>query len=436
MADKIQMTFSGRPLSFETGEIARQAGGSVLAQFGETVVLAAVVMSKKDIVGKDYFPMLVDYRERMYAGGKVPGGFFKREGRPRDRETLSCRLIDRTLRPLFPETLRREIQVDILVLCADGANDPDVLALNAAAAAMHLSSAPFSGPVAAVRVGRIDGEFVANPTFEQLAKSDLDMVVAANEDRVVMVEGNANQLPEADIKAAFDFARRETKVLLAAMNELREKAGKPKEEVPAPAPASSDLVAAVKKESGRLKTAIANPDKLAREAGTAEARDKAKKTLLEKFADQEPAIDRLLAELEWETVRDTVLDTGVRPDGRGFDEIRPLACRTGVLPRTHGSAIFQRGQTQALVVVTLGTEADAQKLEALEGTSFKRFMLHYNFPSFSVGEVRPSRGPGRREIGHGNLAEMSFKRLLPSQEEFTYVVRAVSEILESNGSSS
>ena len=436
MAEKIQITFAGRPLSFDTGTLARQAGGAILAQYGETVVLAATVMSKADVEGKDYFPLMVDYRERMYAGGKIPGGFFKREARPRDREILTSRLIDRTLRPLFAETLRREVQVDILVLCADGANDPDVVALNAAAAAMHISATPFAGPVAAIRVGRVNGELVVNPTLEQLVTSDLDFIVAANEERVVMIEGSALQVPEAEIAAALEFARKEIAPLLQVQQDLRKACGKPKAEVHLPTVDGQIAKAVRGAATGPLKAAIANPDKLAREAETERAKEELQAKLLEKFPEKESDIERVLAEIEWEVVRDMVLDTGSRPDGRAWTEIRPVSCQAGVLPRTHGSAIFQRGQTQALVTITLGTEDDAQKMESLESTSFKRFMLHYNFPAYSVGEVKPNRGPSRRDIGHGTLAEKALRCVIPPQEEFTYVVRAVSEILESNGSSS
>ncbi|MEK7474212.1 MAG: polyribonucleotide nucleotidyltransferase [Candidatus Coatesbacteria bacterium] len=436
MAEKIQITFAGRPLSFDTGSLARQAGGAVLAQYGETVVLAACVMSKADITGKDYFPLMVDYRERMYAGGKVPGGFFKREARPRDKETLTSRLIDRTLRPLFDETLRREVQVDVLVLCADGANDPDVLALNAAAAALHLSATPFAGPVAAIRVGRVAGELIANPTLEQLLTSDLDFIVSANEEKIVMVEGSALQVPEAEIAAALEFARKEIAPLLRLQTDLRKAAGKPKAEVKLPQVDEAVAKAVRAAATAPLKAAIANPDKLAREEGTEKVKADQEAAFAKKFPEQGSDVERVLAEIEWEVVRDMVIDSGSRPDGRAWTELRPVSCVTGVLPRTHGSAIFQRGQTQALVTLTLGTEADAQKMETLESTSFKRFMLHYNFPAYSVGEVKPNRGPSRRDIGHGMLAEKALRCVLPTQEEFTYVVRAVSEILESNGSSS
>ncbi len=438
MADKIQLTFAGRPLSFDTGSYARQAEGSVLAQYGETVVLAATVMAKADVVGKDFFPLSVDYRERMYAGGKVPGGFFKREGRPRDKEILTSRLIDRTIRPLFPETMKREVQVDTLVLCSDAANDSDILALNAAATALHVSGVPFAGPVAAIRLGRIEGQFVVNPTAQDMANSDVDLVISANRDGIVMMEGDAKEISEDDFRSALQYALQEIQPLLDAQEELRRKEGKEKAVLAAPAASDPALVQQVRKAAcDRLSAALKNPDKLAREELTRKAKEE---ILAELAPDQTEAqlkeIGKLVSEIEWEVVRDTILDTSSRPDGRGYSDIRDLGARVGILPRTHGSALFQRGQTQALVTATLGTEEDAQKLEALDGTSFKRFLLHYNFPSYSVGEVRPSRGPGRREIGHGHLAERAFRHLLPSQEEFTYVIRAVAEILESNGSSS
>jgi polyribonucleotide nucleotidyltransferase len=436
MAEKIQLTHAGRPLSFETGAIARQADAAILAQYGETVVLAAAVVAKQEAPEKDFFPLLVDYRERTYAAGRMPGGFFKREGKQRDHEILASRLVDRTLRPLFPEALRREVQVDLLVLSYDGANDPSVLALNAAAAAVHLTKAPFEGPVGAIRVGRVEGRLTANPTREQMAASDLDMVIAANEERVVMIEGSADQISEADMAEAMAFAVREIRPLLQAQQDLRKKVGA--EKLPAPDTAiPPDLTQAVREAgAARIKAALSNPDKLAREAAVDAAKAAVTAEVLPSFPGQEQAVAAVLAELEWEAVRDMVVDGGVRADGRGPADLRPIACRVGVLPRTHGSALFQRGQTQALVTLTLGTEEDAQKIESLDGIDFKRFLLHYNFPAYSVGEIKPNRGPGRREIGHGHLAERAFRHLLPRQEEFTYVIRAVSEILESNGSSS
>ena len=367
---KMETTIGETTLSLETGTLARQAGGSVIGQYGETVVLAATVMAKTEIEGKDFFPLMVDYRERMYAAGKLPGGFFKREAAPRDREILAARLVDRSLRPLFQEWMRREVQIYNLILCADGANNPDVVALNAAATAVHLSEIPFDGPVAAVRVGRIDGQFVANPTFEQLATSTLDLVIAATGERIVMIEGSADQLPEADIKASLEFAVGQIRPILEMQNALREKIGKPKADISQPEPPSDEIVAAVKvAATERIKAAVANPDKLARETGTAEAKEAAAQEVAAKFPEDEAAIRNLVAEIEWEAVRDMILDTGTRPDGRGFKEIRPVSTRTGVLPRTHGSAIFQRGQTQALVTVTLGTEEDAQEIEPQRASS-------------------------------------------------------------------
>ena len=439
MSEKIQMELGGRNLSIETGTLAKQADASALIQYGETVVLAAATVAKKDIVGKDFFPLTVDYRERMYSGGRVPGGFFKREGRPREKEVLSSRMTDRTLRPLFPEHMRREIMVDMLILSSDGSNDPDVCALNAAATAVHLSSAPFAGPVAAVRVGRINGEFVVNPPMELVPTSELDMIIAATADKIVMIEGSADQVPEAVMAEAMKFAQSAIKPLLKMQEDLRAKLGKPKLELPAAGgPEPAVLEAARAEVGGKLKKAIGNKDKLSRENDVETAKEEALASLKVKFPEpeKEHSIALALAEVEWEVVRDLVIDEGKRPDGRGFRDLRAISCRTGILPRTHGSALFQRGQTQALAAVTLGTEDDTQKIESPEGDSEKRWMLHYNFPAFSVGEVKPNRGPGRREIGHGALAEKSFIHVLPKQDDFSYVLRVVSEILESNGSSS
>ena len=439
MSEKIQIELGGRTLSMESGAMAKQSNGAVVLQYGETVVLAATNVAKKEIVGKDFFPLMVDYRERMYAGGRIPGGFFKREGRPRDKETLASRMTDRTLRPLFPEHMRREVQVDMLVLSSDGANDPDVCALNAACAAVHISSAPLAGPVAAVRVGRINGEFVVNPELSKMAESEMDMIIAATAENVVMIEGSANQITEDVMRAAMKFAHEAIMPLLKLQDELRAKIGKPKIVIPAAAGPDAEMLSAAKSlASDKLKAAFASADKHTRQDGTDKVKDDAMAALKAKFPEpeKEHLLTLALAEIEWEAVRDSIIDGGKRPDGRGFNEVRDLSGMTGLLPRTHGSAVFQRGQTQALAVVTLGTEDDTQKIESPEGDMEKRWMLHYNFPGFSVGEVKPNRGASRRDIGHGTLAEKSFTHVLPTVDEFSYVIRVVSEIMESNGSSS
>jgi len=439
MSEKIQIEIGGRTLSMESGAMAKQSSGAVVLQYGETVVLAATNVAKKEIVGKDFFPLMVDYRERMYAGGRIPGGFFKREGRPRDKETLASRMTDRTLRPLFPEHMRREVQVDMLVLSSDGANDPDVCALNAAAAAVHISCAPLAGPVAAVRIGRINGEFVVNPELSKMAESEMDMIIAATAENVVMIEGSANQIPEDVMREAMKVAHEAIKPLLKMQDELRAKVGKPKLVIPAAAGPDAAMVSTAKSlASAKFKAAFASADKHTRQDHTEHVKDETLAALKAKFPEpeKEHLLVLALAEVEWEAVRDSILDDGRRPDGRAFNEVRDLSAKTSILPRTHGSAIFQRGQTQALAVVTLGTEDDTQKIESPEGDMEKRWMLHYNFPGFSVGEVKPNRGASRRDIGHGMLAEKSFIHVLPAVDEFSYVLRVVSEIMESNGSSS
>ncbi len=433
---EVKFEIGGKTLTLETGRLAKQASGSVLATYGETVVLAAVTAAKEPKPGQDFFPLTVDYREKTYAAGRMPGGFFKREGKQKDSEILICRLIDRPMRPLFPEGFVNEVQVAITVLSSDRQNESDIPAMIAASAAVCLSDVPFNGPIGAVRIGRLAGEFIVNPTFEQIALSDLDLVVAANHDSIMMVEGGAKFLPEDIMVSALDLAHAEIKKQCVAQQELIKLAGKPKRQV-----ALKKVDAGVNDETrvlafDRMKEATKNSDKLARQDAVEAIKKETLATLSAKFAPELVSdIKSTLETIEMEIVRGLIAQ-GQRPDGRALDEIRPITIETAVLPRTHGSSLFTRGQTQALVVATLGSKKDEQLVEELEGSHYKDFYLHYNFPSFSVGETKPNRGPGRREIGHGMLAERSIKPTLPPKDKFPYTIRIVSEILESNGSSS
>jgi len=437
----VERKFAGRTLSMESGRMARQADGSVLVQFGETAVLVTVVVDSKP-THLPFFPLTVEYREKSYAAGKIPGGFFKREGRPSEKEILSARQIDRAIRPLFPKDFFYEIQVVIYILSADQENDADVLGLMGTSAALNISSIPFPYPIAAVRVGRLDGEWVLNPTFQQLEFSDVDLVVAGSEESIIMVEGGALEIPEDEFIEALEFGHRGIRELVAAQRELVEPLAKPKMEY-TPPPLSEELVARVDELAARrVGEALSLPSKEERNQALAELRGNIASEVGEPFEseieDYEGQISRVIDRIEYETLRGQIMEKGERVDGRKPDEIRPITCEVGLLPRTHGSALFTRGSTQALAVVTLGTSRDEQRvdtIDVLQETS-KSFMLHYNFPPFSVGEVRPFRGPSRREIGHGALAERALQPLLPAYEEFPYTIRVVSDILESNGSSS
>ena len=429
--------FGTHDIQFETGRLAKQAHGAVLAQLGETVVLAAVVSDAEPKKGIDFFPLTVDYRERTYAAGKIPGGFFKREGRPTEKEILTSRLIDRPIRPLFSESYRNETQVIVTVLSVDEKNVTDILAMNAASAALMVSDVPFHCPIGAVRVGLVDGEFVANPDLSQIANSVLDLVLAATETKALMIEAGANEITEEKMAEVIAFGHAEIKKVIALQKELVKKAGKPKRAVP-PAEFSEDIVQKIESVTrGQFDRIFTYPMKEEREKATKELYNKALEQFDAKAADFcEIPIKSAFDLVEKKNVRSYILDQKKRPDGRGFEDIRPITCEVGVLPRTHGSSVFTRGQTQSLGVTTLGTGQDEQRIDSLEGDMSKSFMLHYNFPSFSVGEAKPNRGPGRREIGHGALAERALKPVLPSQEKFPYTIRLVSEILESNGSSS
>ncbi len=436
MEQKVSLDLGGQTLTLSTGKWAKLAGGSAVVQLGGTVVLVAASAAKSAKPGLDFVPLTVDYRERTYAAGKIPGGFFKREGRPTEKETLSSRLIDRPIRPLFSKQFPYETQIMATVVSSDQENDADVLALIGASAALTLSDIPFPEPVAGVRVGRVEGQLVVNPTFAQLDESDIDMVVAGTADNIIMVEGGCREIPESDIIAALEFAMSHIRRIVQLQLELvagRAKTKRPLIEKVDVSELERDLR---DRYTERLKAAIRIPGKEQRQEEIDNTGAEAVAALTEKYGDKAVYIGKILHEIERDLLRAMILDEGVRADGRNPDQIRPITIEVGVLPRTHGSCLFTRGETQALVVTTLGTKSDEQRIEELEGQSWKSYMLHYNFPPFSVGEVRPIRGPGRREIGHGALAERSIEPVIPSDSNFPYTIRIVSDILESNGSSS
>ncbi len=432
---KKTLEIGGRTLTIETGELAKQADGSVLVTYGETVVLVTACMSRSR-TALSFLPLFVDYSEKTYSAGKIPGGYFKREGRPTETEVLGSRLIDRPIRPLFPDGCRNELQVVAMALSIDKENPGGVLGLTGASTALMTSDIPWAGPVAGVTVGRIDGEFVINPTLSQLATSDLDLTVAVGRDGVVMVDGECDFLPEEVIADALIFAGEQAQPLLDLQEEMAKELGITKREIELP-PEDAELEKLVfDKVAGPLKDALAIRTKLDRYA----AIDKVKSALMEELGEAYPErgeeLSRYFGRAKKTVARGTLAETGLRIDGRKPTDIRAITGRTGLLPRNHGSALFTRGETQALVTVTLGSASDEQRIESLLGDFRKQFMLHYNFPPFSVGEVRPMRGPSRRDIGHGNLAERGVRRALPAHDDFPYTIRIVSEILESNGSSS
>jgi polyribonucleotide nucleotidyltransferase len=433
---KVDVQMGEQTLSIRTGKWAKLAGGSAVVQLGGTVVLVAASAAKAASPDRGFVPLTVDYRERTYAAGRIPGGFFKREGRPTEKEVLSSRLIDRPVRPLFNQAFPYETQIMATVVSSDQENDADVLALVGASTAMCLSDIPFPEPIAGVRVGRVDGTFVANPTTAQLEESDMDMIVAGTADNIIMVEGGTREISEADLLAALEFAMTQIRPIVAAQRELVARCGKAKRPLVTP-PDTAELRAALEQDyRARLSQAIRIPGKEARQEEVDRITQEAVAALKERFAAQELYIGRILHDIERDELRQMVLGEGVRADGRRVDEIRKVTVEVGVLPRTHGSCLFTRGETQALAVCTLGTKQDEQRIEELEGQSWKSYMLHYNFPPYSVGEVRPIRGPGRREIGHGALAERAIEPVIPADTSFPYTIRLVSDILESNGSSS
>jgi len=441
MAHRIEKEFAGRKLVLETGRMARQADGAVLVQYGDTVVLVTAMAERKQS-RMPFFPLTVEYRSKTYAAGKFPGGFIKREGRPSDKEIVSARQIDRPLRPLFPDDYQNETQVACFIISADQENDADVLGMLGASAALTISPIPWGGPVASVRVGRVSSEWVINPTFEQLEYSDMDIVVTGTDSSIVMVEGASVEISEDDLVAALEVAHESLRELIAIQHELVEMIGGPPQKFEYPSKSvSAELEDAVRQRAAsKVEEALALPNKEERNQALSALRESVTAELQEdeSFTEHLDEVSTVMKRLEKETMRKQILERGERIDGRGLDDIRPISSDVGILPRTHGSALFTRGQTQALCVTTLGTIRDEQRIDSIdvrEETS-KSFMLHYNFPSFSVGEVRPFRGPGRREIGHGMLAERALQPLLPAYDDFPYTIRVVSDILESNGSSS
>jgi polyribonucleotide nucleotidyltransferase len=430
------ISFGGRSISIETQRLAKQADGAVVIRAGDTMVLVTACAAPSPREGIDFLPLTVDYREYTYASGRIPGGFFKREGKPSEKEVLTSRLIDRPIRPLFPYGWRHETQVIALVLSADSENDSDVLAITGASAALALSSIPFTRTIAGVRVGLVEGEYVINPTFEQRRRSRLDLVVAGSQDAIVMVESGSKEVTEEEVVQALERAHGAIREIVAGIEALARDAGKPKVQVPKKDIAHDFYREVEEKVYVPLSEAM-------RIRGKLENYDRVDQLLEELIASiPEGEVERrteakaIFKELKEKVMRDEALQRGRRLDGRAFEEIRPITIEVGVLPRVHGSAVFTRGETQALVTATLGTAEDQQKIEMVEGEQWKRFMLHYNFPPFSVGEVAFLRGPGRREVGHGALAERALTPLVPAEEQFPYTVRVVSDILESNGSSS
>ncbi len=437
MMQRIERVFAGRKLTIETGRMAKQAAGSAMVQYGDTMVLAAVTVSE-NLSPLPFFPLTVEYKEKSYAAGKIPGGFIKREGRPHDEEILSARIIDRSIRPLFPEGFKNEVQVFVYVISADQENDADVLALMAVSFALNASRIPFLAPIAGVRLGRLQDKWVINPTFQQLEFSDIDMVIAGSRDSIVMVEGGALEVSEEDVIEGLTIAQKGIRELIGIQEELLKNTRVEKmkwTKVTHP----DDLVAKVKElAKGKIGEAINTPEKHARVDAVEMVKRQVIELLTQDFPDNTKDIADLVGEVEYHQLRSQVIERGERVDGRKPTEVRPITVQAPILPRAHGSALFTRGQTQALVAATLGTEQDVQRLDSIDNPdeSTKSFMLHYNFPPFSTGEVRPVRGTSRREIGHGNLAERALQALLPPYEEFPYTIRIVSDILESNGSSS
>jgi polyribonucleotide nucleotidyltransferase len=436
MTHSVHTSISGTTLSIETGKVAKQADGAVVVRAGGTMVLSTVVFAKSPMEGRDFLPLTVEYRERAYAGGKIPGGFFKREGRPDEKETLTCRLIDRPCRPLFPKNFRQEIQVINFVISADNEHDPDVLAMVGTSAALALSGLPFDGPIGAVRVAVVDGKPVANPTYAQQAGSPLEIVIAGTEDAILMVESGGKEIAEDQMLEAIAFGHEQCRALARIQKDLMSKAAKPRMAFDANVGADPALAARVKElASAKVVQALSVHEK--------QARAKAMEAVFEEVcqavgADEStlPKVREYFEKVEKAEVRRLIVDNGIRVDGRSVKEIRPIWSEVEYLPRAHGSALFTRGETQALVAATLGTKNDEQKIESFEGDVYRRFMLHYNFPPFSTGEVKRFGTAGRREIGHGALAHRAIEAVLPSKDEFPYTIRVVSDILESNGSSS
>jgi polyribonucleotide nucleotidyltransferase len=436
MIEKVEIDLAGKPIALEVGQVANQANGAVLLKCGETVVLATACMSAQPREGMDFFPLTCDYEERKYAVGKIPGGFVKRGGRPSEKAILTSRLIDRPIRPLFPDGMRNDVQIIAMPLSMELEALADVLAVNAASAALAISDIPWNGPLGCVRVCRVDGEYVVNPSLEQIHASDMELIVAGTEGTVLEIELEASEVSEADLDVAMRVASEAIGKLIQLQKELVAKVGKPKAEVPLIVP-DAELVAEIgAKINDELVAAIRNPEKGGKESAIFQLVEDIRKRLAEEYPERAAEIPAVVEKLIKKQVRRMIVDEGARPDGRKLDELRPLSATVGLLPRVHGSGLFSRGQTQALTTVTLGSLDDAQIVDNLEEDTEKRFMHYYNFPPFSVGEVRPLRGAGRREVGHGILAEKALRPVIPPQEEFPYAMLLTTEVLESNGSTS
>jgi len=432
-----QIEINGKALTFETGRFAKQADGAVMIQYGDTMVLATVVSAREPVEGQDFFPLQVEYREKISAAGKIPGGFFKREGRPTEKEILSSRLIDRPIRPMFPKGYRNETQILVTVYSSDLQHDGDVLGACAASAALMVSGVPFDGPIAEVRVGRMNGQFILNPTYAELDQSDMDIIVAGTEDSIVMVEGEAHEISEADMVAALKVAQDAIRGICTVQRDLAltlKPEPRPIITPEIPAGLQEEIRNLAESRMRELSRTVLTKEQ--RSEQTAKIYEDVQAALKEKFPEKDQLISELLHDIEREAMRSTILNESKRLDGRGLKDIRTITCEIGLLPRTHGSALFTRGETQSLTTATLGTKMDEQILDGLLPETTKRFMLHYNFPPFSVGEIGRVGSPGRREVGHGNLAERALKNMIPEEKDFPYTIRVVSDILESNGSSS
>ena len=438
MQQKVTAQIGSNQISIETGKVAKLADGAVIVSCGDTMVLVSAVSATAIKEGQDYFPLTVDYREKAAAAGKFPGGYFKREGRPTEKETLTSRMIDRPLRPLFPQGYFYDTQIISILLSADGENDPDILAINGASAALSVSDIPFAGPIGAVRVGRVNGQFVANPTHTERQQSDLDLVYVGLENDVIMIEGAANELPEADFLKALEFGHEQTREIIRIQKELASRIAKPKREMPLLSAKPELLEIAYQVAGDRIEGVLYTPGKVARAKAIEALREEVKKSILEKHPETDAfSISQAFDHVQKKAFRISILDKKKRVDGRGYQDLRQITCEVGVIPRAHGSAIFQRGETQALALATLAPIEEAQMIDAYGGgEQSKRFILHYNFPPFSVGETGRTGGPGRREIGHGALAERSIEPVVPGENDFRYAIRISSEIMESNGSTS
>jgi polyribonucleotide nucleotidyltransferase len=438
MQQKVTAQIGATNVTIETGKIAKLADGAVIVSCGDTMILASAVSATAVKEGQDFFPLTVDYREKAAAAGKFPGGYFKREGRPTEKETLTSRMIDRPLRPLFPQGYLYDTQIISILLSADGQNDPDILAINGASAALCVSDIPFAGPIGAVRVGRLNGQFVANPTHGEREQSDLDLVYVGTENEVIMIEGAANEVPEVDFVRALEFAQVHAREMIRIQKELTAQVGKPKREMPLITVRPELLEIAYQVAGGQIEGALHSEGKVSRAKAIDALREKVKLAILEKHPEaDEFSISQAFDYVQKRTFRSSIFDRQKRVDGRGYEDLRPITCEVGVLPRAHGSAIFQRGETQTLALATLAPLEEAQMLDAYGGgEQSKRFILHYNFPPFSVGETGRTGAPGRREIGHGALAERSIEPVVPSEDDFRYAIRVSSEIMESNGSTS